>query len=73
MDAAESMDLERGNSSSQLFTLRLWRAEPGEGAGEWRGQLRHVTSGQIYYFRDWQAFLTLLLKLLADLEPHEQG
>lgn len=53
----------------QLFTLRVWQEDLSEGRTEWQGQLRHVTSGQTHYFRDWQAFITLMMTLLADLEP----
>ena len=63
------MSSEPSRRSSQLFTLRLWLEELGEGRAEWRGQLRHVTSGQTYYFRSWQELATQMMKLLSDLEP----
>jgi hypothetical protein len=58
----------------QLFTLRVWQEDLSEGRTEWRGQLRHVTSGQTRYFRDWQALIPLLLRLLEDAEaPPDQA
>ncbi len=47
--------------SSHLFTLRLWLADLGDGEVEYRGQARHVRSGETRYFRDWatlEAFVT---------------
>lgn len=38
---------------SQLFTVRLWIEDLGEGATEHRGVLRHVLSGSTWHFRDW--------------------
>jgi hypothetical protein len=55
---------------SHLFTVRLWREVLGEGQAEWRGQVRHVGSGETLYFRDWpglQAFLQTTL-LSAEVE-----
>lgn len=37
---------------SQLFTMRLWREDVGEGRTEWRGQVTHVLSGKARYFRE---------------------
>ncbi len=50
---------------SQLFILRVW-CEPTDGAcGEWRGQVRHVLSGEIRYFRHGAALIPLLNAMLA--------
>jgi len=48
------------HSRSELFTVRLWREDQGEGRVEWRGKVRHVLSGQTRYFRDWQVLLAFL-------------
>jgi hypothetical protein len=49
---------------SQLFLTRLW-LEPRSAEGtSVRIQVRHVLSGETYYFRDWcQAGAYLLAKL----------
>jgi hypothetical protein len=52
---------------SQLFTVRLWREELGNGRSEWRGQAQHALSRETRYFRDWQ---TLAAFLAEQLEKH---
>ena len=59
---------------SHLFTLRLWAEEMGDDQTEWRGEVRHVTSGETRYFRDWATLVTLLLAMLPgaeDKQPQE--
>jgi hypothetical protein len=41
----------------QLFMLKLWRVEGSDGAAEWRGQVQHISSREIRYFREWGALL----------------
>ena len=41
----------------QLFVLKLWRVEGGEGEMEWRGQIQHIASRETRYFREWDALL----------------
>ena len=48
------------HSRSELFTVRLWREDQGEGRVEWRGKVQHVLSGETRYFRDWQVLLAFL-------------
>ena len=52
---------ERSATASQLFVLRLWLEELGDGQVELRGQVRHVLSGEVRYFHEWSrlhAFVT---------------
>jgi hypothetical protein len=35
---------------------------------EWRGELHHVTSGELRYFRDWSTLVSILLAMLPDAE-----
>lgn len=49
---------------AHLFTLRLWWEELGDGAAEWRGQVRSVETGEIHYFREWPALIELLRVML---------
>ena len=51
--------------STQLFTVRLWREDLGEGRSEWRGQVQHVSSGETRYFRDWQMLAVCVHDMLA--------
>lgn len=50
---------------SHLFTIRMWPEAIGANQVEWRGQVRHISSGQVYYFRDWQLLITFLEKILS--------
>lgn len=40
-------------SDSQLFMLRFWSEDLGDGQIDWRGKVQHVNSGEVIYFRDW--------------------
>jgi len=44
-------------TKSQLFTLRVWMEMMENGRYEMRGTLRHVLTGETYYFSDWQAMI----------------
>lgn len=37
----------------QVFSVRLWSEDLGDGRREWRGQVRHASSGEALYFRQW--------------------
>ena len=49
---------------SQLFTIRIWREELGHGRFEIRGQVKHIRSGEIVYFREWSSLHAFLIKRL---------
>lgn len=51
-------------SRPQLFMVRVWLEDMGDGETEWRGQVKHALSGEVRYFRDW---LTLVEQLKASL------
>lgn len=48
---------------SQLFTIRVWQ-EKVDDQVQWRGKLRHVSSGEIRHFRGWAALIPLMLDML---------
>jgi hypothetical protein len=50
---------------SQLFTVRVWQENLGEGRTEWRGKVQHVLSGEVRYFRDWPALIACLREILS--------
>jgi len=52
------MDMKQQQYDSQLFTVRVWLEELGNGQTEWRGKVQHVTSGEVRYFRDWSTLVT---------------
>ena len=58
-------DMDGPAQASQLFTLRLWPEDLGDGRTDWRGKVQHVNSGEARYFRDWPALEAFLEALLG--------
>ncbi len=56
------MDQPQPKLGSQLFTVRLWLTDIGYGQVEWRGEVRHILSGETDYFRDWSTLTAHLQK-----------
>jgi chemotaxis methyl-accepting protein methylase len=54
-------------NATHLLTVRMWAEVVGNDQAEWRGQVRHVTSGETRYFRDWPALVTFLREMLPPL------
>ena len=52
------------HSHSQLFTVRVWCEDLGEGRAEWRGKVQHTTSGEARYFRDWPMLIAYIQEML---------
>lgn len=67
------MDDEPRPASSHLFTLRLWRAEAGDGQTEWRGKLQHVLSGESRYFQNWPALVASLHAMLSEQRREQRS
>jgi hypothetical protein len=55
---------------SQLFTLRLWKEELGDGRVELRCKVQHVLSGETRSFRSCTALEEFLLEKLH-VERHD--
>lgn len=53
---------------SQLFTLRVWMEEVGNGRSEFRGAIKHVLSGETHHFRDWDTLVQLIEKICLQCE-----
>jgi hypothetical protein len=51
------MEMKRQQPFSHLFTVRLWQEE--------LGNVQHVSSGEVRYFRDWPTLITFLQALLS--------
>lgn len=45
---------------TQLFTLRVWVEDVGDGRTEIRGQIKHVLTSETVYFREWDALVAFL-------------
>lgn len=50
--------------NSQLFMLRMWQEDLGNGQCAFRGKIQHVSSGEVRYFLDWQAMQAFVEELL---------
>jgi hypothetical protein len=50
---------------SQLFTVRVWLEDLGDGRSEWRGKVQHTLGGEACYFRDWQTLVSFLVEKAA--------
>ncbi len=55
---------------SQLFVLRMWQENLGEGQLEWRGKVQHMISGEAHYFRDWSGLIACLQQILENQLEH---
>jgi hypothetical protein len=51
------MQEDQQKRQSQLFMVRVWAENLGQDHREWRGQVRHVTSGDTQFFRSWDALI----------------
>ena len=67
---AAATNLPESLHHSQLFTVRVWHEDLGEGGSEWRGKVQHTLSGEVCYFRDWQTLVTFLVEK-ATIQPSD--
>jgi hypothetical protein len=64
------MSTHRHLRRTDLFLLRVWTEDAGDGSGktQWRGKVLRVVDGESHQFDDWQGLLTLLSLMLAGAE-----
>ncbi len=62
------MDKPPSRRQSQLFTVRVWLEDLGDGKTEWRGQVKHVMSDEEHYFREWPTLVEQLKAMLFGFE-----
>jgi hypothetical protein len=75
------MDKGEVQGRSQLFLLRLWPEDEGDGSGEWSARLQHVFSGETHTFRACPQLVDVLLarsggrdvRLAKEFEPGDTG
>ena len=58
----------RSLSRSHSFAVRVWQEDLGEGCFEWRGQVRHMLSGETRYFRDWQSLAAFIVESAVEAD-----
>lgn len=60
---------------SHLFTVRVWkeamRDAVAHDAYELRMQVKHVLSGEVHYFRDWQTLVEYLQRVIQEANQTE--
>lgn len=56
---------------SHLFTVRLWKEPLGQGQTEVRGEVKHLPSGEVRYFRTWAVLEAFFVQQLA--ENYDEG
>lgn len=61
------MDRSQERHRSHLFTVRMWPEALADGQVEWRGQVRHLVTGETRYFREWLALVAFVQDALPDL------
>jgi hypothetical protein len=55
----------RPDYRTELFTIRMWR-EALNDHFEWRGKVSYSGSRKESYFRNWEALITFIEKILSD-------
>lgn len=68
----EKKKRQRAYGNSELFTIRLWMEELGEGV-DYRGQVKHVVTGATRNFREWADLEAFLLGTFNDYEEDTHG
>ncbi len=58
---------------THLFMVRIWLEDLGGGKAEWRGQVKHVLSGEVRYFREWPMLVKILQEALLNDAGDEQN
>ncbi len=61
------------NPHPQLFLLRVWCEDLGQGRLEWRGRVQHLGSGEVRYFRDWPSLSACLQEMLRNSSDRAWG
>ncbi len=51
--------------------VRVWQEDLGRGKTEWRGQVKHVVSGEVQYFRNWATLVVHLKAMLPKIKDDE--
>lgn len=51
---------------SQLFMLRIWLEDLGDGQSDWQGKVMHVSSGEARFFRGWEMLEAFVEDLLGE-------
>lgn len=56
--------MQDAQAPSHLFLVRLWSEVIDDDQEQWRGKVKHVTSGETRYFVDWPDFVECMQSFL---------
>lgn len=71
------MSMRRELRRSDLFLVRFWAGDKGDGRAEWHGKVQRTVTGETSYFHDWPELVEVLSVLLSPNgadgaeQPHE--
>ena len=54
------------SAPANIFTLRLWHEPLGNAEGEWRGEVKNISTGEVRYFRTWEEIAALVPAMLCE-------
>jgi hypothetical protein len=59
------MNAPQSPTQTELFLLRVWVEELGDGRTEVRGHVKHVLTEESAFFREWSSLLAFIQRKLA--------
>ncbi len=66
------MNEKQEGTRSQMFTLRVWMEDVGNGRTEYRGTLKHILSGETHHFRNWLTLTQLIETSMTTVQKLKQ-
>jgi hypothetical protein len=65
---SKNMNPKSVQTSTHLFTIRVWTEKLENGLHEWRGKIHEVSKDEGHYFRGWEALVEILQSLVTEEE-----
>jgi hypothetical protein len=63
----ESMDgSEQTKNKAHIFTLRIWAANKGGTAPQWRSRLQNIQSGEVTFCHNWENLIANIEEMLRE-------
>ena len=67
----DPMDIEHRPVGADLFELRMFLVDIGNGQSEWCGSLQNGKNGEIHYFKGWSGLVANLQGILTPMAQLE--
>ncbi len=61
------------SNQTHLYSVRVWKETTEEDTGEYRGQIRHVVSGETRHFRTWLTLIEFIVEQIEQGKEFEDG